>query len=357
MKIRPYTSSDSVRIADFMQRCFVEDLQIIARSMEPDYYVWKYADNYRGKPVAWIAEHENQIIGMLGLIPKRFQLDGREVLCGEMVDAFIDPRYRGSGVFQELTHRVISQSREHDYDLLYGSPNKISLPIWTKLYGFRLLFEYRSLVRPIRFDSIVYRKIRYRWMSLFLGLMLRLVFGIFFGGTGPSRRISLEKTAMPDSTCDPTWKDIQSRFSYAFVKTRSYLEWRYAQNPEPYALYLIRERESRAVIGYAVIKFNEIKGLRFAHVVDLVIDETSKKELLGTIRSILAEMHEEGADFASIWAVSEGLLHQACRKFGFFARKKRYWMMMRSEKKEFTIPERMSDIRRWSFSHGDTDNI
>ena len=355
MRIRHYKPSDSTKLSEFMKHYFLEDQAFSARSHEPDYYVWKYGMNYCGKSIVWIAEDNSQIVGIFGVVPRFMWIDGNEYLSGERVDAFIRPDYHGKGLFKQLVARVFADCDKAGIVFLFGSPNKNTCPIWVKKYDFRIIFEYRSLVRPLHFNSIVFHRIPNKIVSVLIGTPLSVIYGLLFRGGFRNGSITLEKITRPDGRLDEVWEENRNRYVFSLVKTRDYLNYRYMANPEGYDFYLVKK--SRRLIGYVVIKLNEIKGLTFAHIVDLAIPPDSHKDFDHTIYCIVQLMQRRKVDFISSWAIPKSPVFRMYRKYGFVPRRKKFWFVMKSCKDGIPLPNSIDDVNLWVFSQGDTDNI
>lgn len=355
MKIRPYRNTDNRLISDFMKQYFVDEPEIVIRSQEPEYYAWKYGKNYSGSPVVWIAEEDGQIIGLFGVIPRLFWMRGREWYCGEMVDAFLHPDWQGSGVFWNLVKNVFSQCKNDGMEFLFGSPNKIALLIWIKIYKFSLIFEYRSLIRPLNFDSILFKKIPNKMISGLLGKPISLIYWLIYSRCFNKGFASFEKIDRADQRLDSLWENMKENYPFTVIKRSDYLNWRFVENPDPYDIYLIKVHG--VLVGYVVIRIKEIKGYNFGFIVDLMILHHNKKRLKMIVYSMMDLLREQQIDIIASWAIKNNPWFNSLKEFGFFARRKMFWFVIRSEREDQSLLEGMDDVRLWTFSQGDTDNI
>jgi GNAT superfamily N-acetyltransferase len=355
MNIRPFKITDSTAISAFMKTHFLEDLGFIARSHEADYYAWKYGRNPAGKPIVWIAEEDDELAGFFGVVPKRFWIHDKEVLCGEMVDAFLSPKFQGRGVFQKLVRNVFDECHKIGIEYLLGSPNEIARPIWVKRYGFREIFDYRSMVRPFNFSSIIRKKIKNRLLSKLLMFPISFLFRLIFQLYYRDKSIALEEITLPDKKIDGVWKACMNGYLFSLVKSSDYLKWRYQDNPEFYRYYLVRKEDKP--YGFVIVKINTLKSYTFAHLVDILFPFEDKKFLKCMVSELILSFKENEIDFLSTWAVPGTTIFRYFKRIGFFVRKKKFYMVIRSEKEGEVLTDEVDHRDYWQFCQGDTDGI
>lgn len=355
MKIRPYCEADSQGISDLMKAYFLEDVDNVARSFEPEYYRWKYKKNIFGKPVVWIAENDGKIISYFAILPRRFWMNGKDIFAGQHLDAFMHPDYQGKGIFRDIIKNAFAETKSQGMEIILGSPNKPTVALWLDKYRFKFCFEYRSFVRPLNFGSIINSRVHINILSKIFGfpfyLFYRLIFRKFFNKVD----VEIEKIEKPDERIDEIWKKNSNGYTYTYSKTCDYLKWRFDDNPEEYDLYLIKKNDEYA--GYFVVKFSEIKKFRFAHLIDLILPEEDDRFFDTALEKIIGLMKKQRTDMLSYWALRGSALKGRLRKFGFIQRKKEYFFVMKSNRDGVVIPGNIDDVDLWNFSHGDTDEI
>lgn len=355
MEVRAYRDSDSKGISEMMKRCFLNDVENIARSFEPEYYLWKYKKNVFGKPIVWVAEEDGQIISFFAILPRIFWMKDREFFVGHHLDAFMDPRFQGRGIFKKMIENAFRETRVCGMEIIMGTPNKPTVPLWVEKHGFSFCFEYRCLVRPLNFDSIIRTRLPNRTLSKVLGLPLSIFYRMFFRKHIGKKCIKIEKIDGPNGRIDEVWEKNKRGYTFTYVKNSDYLNWRFVENPEDYDFYIIRGRGEP--IGYAVVKITEINRFTFAHMVDLMMPANDIESLGTTIDHMCNILKRQEYDFLSCWALKGSRFKSLLKRFGFIERRKEYFFVMRSNKEGVTIPDNINDINLWTFSHGDTDEI
>lgn len=88
---------------------------------------WKHFDNPFGRSIGLVATDGDELAGVRLVMRWAFDLDGRRVTAGRMVDTATDPAYRGRGIFRDLTTAALEIARG-DIDLIFNTPNASSRP-------------------------------------------------------------------------------------------------------------------------------------------------------------------------------------------------------------------------------------
>ncbi|MBN2102751.1 GNAT family N-acetyltransferase [bacterium] len=354
MLIRRYKKGDAPKISEFINRCFIRHINYEIRSHAPDYYAWKYSSNPWGSPVVWVAEASDKIVGLMSVVPKQLWIDGEAWYCGESGDTFMDPDAKGKNVFLNIADHVFHDCHRAGMQMIYGTPNPVSYDIVTKLFGYEELFHYRSLVRPLRFGSLIRMKFNIPWISGLLGWQLNGMHKGVYWPRACNVRFNLESVQKPDERFDALWASMRSRIACSLVKNRSYIQWRFIDSPENFHVKLIK-REDKPV-GYVVFKYTPLQNVMCGHVADLTIP-VNDTEWPGLWDCLLTELKSQNADLVNTWMVLDPHGTQKLRRFGFIMRKKPFWIVMRGEHKNVNSYPDIRDPLKWMFSQADTDNI
>lgn len=352
MRIRDYKESDCSEVSKLMKDYFLQNLEFEARSHEPDYYKWKYGKNPAGGAVVRIAEDDSKIIGYFGVILKRAWVNGSNVLAGEMVDAYLAPEYQGKGVFLKLVKEVFEECHRKGVNILVGSPNEVAKPIWLKRYKFKMAFNFRSLVMPLNFSSIINKVIKIKAISTLIGFPISLLSRIVYGGKSKYEIIQVSDF---DDRTNQIWEKNKHAYSIALVKDSEYLSWRYSENPEEYEYYLVMDQGE--LQGLFVLKIQTLKDMTFAHIVDVLMPSNEGKVMRGLLSSISKTLRGRKVDFVSSWAQVGSQWYQSLVRKGFFSRKKHFYFVIRSENEKVELPVEIENMNIWNFAQGDTDGI
>jgi len=354
MVIRRYQKRDAPKISDFIHRCFIRYADYEIRSHTSDYYAWKYAPNPWGKPIVWVAEMSNQIVGLMAVVPKLLWINGETWFCGESGDTFMDPAAKGKNVFLDIANHVFDDCHQSGIQMIYGTPNRVSYDIVTKLFGYEELFSYRSMVRPLRFGPLIRLKLNVPWISSIMGKLTDDLHGCIYWPKARSVHFSLESVQEPDERIEALWTSMKVRIDCSVVKNRSYIQWRFIDCPEDFRVMMVK-RENKP-IGYAVFKYTNIHNLLCGHVADLTVS-VDDNEWPALWNCLLTELKFQKADLVNTWMVLDSPRTRIMKRLGFIMRKKPFWIVMRDEQKEVNQYPDIKDPLKWMFSQADTDNI
>lgn len=355
MLIRSYTAEDSSKISQFMKQNFVKDIPFRARSSDAEYYRWKYGENCAGKPIVRVAEENGEIVGLMCAVPRLLWVNEKVYFGAESGDTFIHPDYRGKHLFLDIAREVFQACQEAGMAFICGVPNPASFPVMTGIFDYKVLFEYRSMVRPLRFTSIIRKKIRSRVLSAIVGTPVSLAFGLLFSVPFCRGRITFERLTALDDRMDAIWEKNKKGYTFSFVKNRAYLDWRFMKNPEAFDVYVVHERQEP--VGYVVIKMTNMLGFRFALIADLLLPQGNRRLLIRCLRGLEIMCRRQAADFLAHWAMLESRTYAILKRMGFFVRKKKFWYILRDEEGVLSRLGDLSDRRRWTFSQADSDNV
>ena len=79
-----------------------------------DYFNWKHLHNPSGRSITIIAIHLNKIIASFTLMPEYFSINKKIKKIYQGVDLFIDPDFRGLGLFKQLVKNVENELSKVD---------------------------------------------------------------------------------------------------------------------------------------------------------------------------------------------------------------------------------------------------
>lgn len=354
--IRRYKTGDENGISHFMKRCFLKDVRTEIRSHEPDYYAWKYGRGPWGENIALIAEDEGKVVGLFCVMPKRLKINGNVMLVGETGDAYTDPDYQGKGLFFKMISMAFAEAGKQGITSFYTTANDIALKIWTGLFRFEKLFEYQSVIRPLDYRAIVSQKLKCRWLGVLTGWLLSFFDNLFVRQNWRRKQVgSLLYTDTSDPVFDTCWETLGTDYSYTLVKDRSYMDYRFGSSPEPYEVFLYREKGD--VQGYAVVKLVSMFGMQCGLIVDWLIKKEASGPMKRMLRLICIELQKRGAHFTATWAIPGSMEARVFRRFGFLKRKKTVHLVAGGEIQKEPDFKNMHQSACWLFTHGDSDNI
>lgn len=353
MTIREFRPEDAEPVSHFMHTHFLQGVDNVVRSHAPDYYRWKYSETPWGKPAAFIAEQNSRLVGLFGVLPKSMLIDGKPVRTGETCDAFIAPDFQGKGVFFKLIGRAFQAIRAQGIHIYYTVANPMTYKIWTGPFRFRSVFDYRNLVRPVRFDSIIHKKIHIKPLSALIGKCFSLPYKLLY----PVCRIQ-DADWMPaesnQSFFDDLWREASVHWKHGMIRDGEYMQARFFSSPEHYPIYMASH--DGHPLGYAVLKMTWWRRMPVGHVVDMLPVKNDPLLIRHMLSSAVHSLEAMGAVMISSWAVPGTSRFGQLRRLGFQPRRKVFHLLMGGEIGEPVLKSlRRNDA--WWYTHGDSDNI
>ncbi|NTV51816.1 MAG: GNAT family N-acetyltransferase [Candidatus Firestonebacteria bacterium] len=280
----------------------------------PERLKWNQAGGARW----WLArEQESQtIVGICGLIPRRFSLAGKMVKAGVAIDLAVDQAHRGFGLATQLEKESLAAMQDLGYVLLYAVPNENSEPVLSKV-GYRhlgALPRYTKIMRTqYQTDVFLPPQKLTRHLAKPLDWMLAKV--------SPERGFqrlpgwSVEMPARLDGRFDRLWEQAVSRHAVLGERTSAFLKWRYADAPEQaYKIFAVCNPD-RELAGYVVYYLRE----NICRIADIFCrDEGASLHCL--MSEFLKRARSEGVFSVTTRYLGNSLLARRLKHFGFSLR-------------------------------------
>jgi hypothetical protein len=161
--------------------------------------------------------------------------------------------------------------------------------------------------------------------------------------------VSELKPLVFDGEFDRLWREAQESFSVAVVRSKQYLNWRYA-NPSATYIGLRADLEGR-LCGYCVVSYLSTGKLKTAWVADLLF--TVPQVGAALLQQILRRTKQDGADVVIMWDGKD--IRGYCRHLGF----RKSWLNQRlciSIQPPHLPDEFIGDISNWYLTVADTED-
>jgi GNAT superfamily N-acetyltransferase len=244
------------------------------------YRRWKYFRNPSGDAIVGIATANGAVVSTVVATPKKVLMSGKEIVAYELGDFLTDPGYRKMGLFSQLIELVCREVESRGASLVYVRPNEMSFPILTGKLSFHdgLQMDARRFALPSHILSrtmhIPARAIRLSGIDTVLKL-----------GCVP-RHQETAVTVVParhfDEDIDRLWQRASAGYDFALVRDSNYLNWRFADCPTAYRIWLaLRDGQS---VGFLVARVDRVAPL--ATLVDLFAESHDSETVHLTIASV-----------------------------------------------------------------------
>jgi len=323
-----------------------------------DFYRWKYFGNPLGNAIVGIAMAGGSVVSVVAATPKRIWISGKTVLGYELGDFLTDENYRKKGLFSQLIDLVCREAGTRGAALAYVRPNDVSFPILVSKLSFheaqrinarRFIIPSYMLSRKTGIPASLLRLSGMDWLIKRRNI-LRTPHGAI--AVVPIKRFGEET--------DLLWQRAAAGYDFALVRDSSYLNWRFADCPTPYKMWLaIRNTQA---VGLLVTSADRTTPT------GAVVDLFSERSDLETVRALLAtgvdDLLKNGAQLVSTWTLRLSPSDSATRSAPSPANKllQRAFPIRRRQHlhlafkvllpKEVTLP---GPSQRWHFTLGDSD--
>ncbi len=229
-QIRHYREGDEDQILNLRQRVFGNLDPMRLRSST---WRWQFRHNPAGKALCALAEDHGRIVGQYAVIPTRFSVLGKEALFALSCDTMIHPDYQKQGLFTTLAREVYQRiESERRITTVWGFPNEISLPGFTRHLDWRLLTVFPLRVAPLRPLAMLYPYLPFKKKSR------QPMDNSFSSEISDSRAgfpdvpgLVLEPVTRFDEEFDTLWNRNRGLASVIQVRDAAYLNWRYSGAP------------------------------------------------------------------------------------------------------------------------------
>ena len=261
-----------------------------------DFCRWKYFANPSGNALVGAAVASGRIVSLVAATPNRVQVGTDIHLAFELGDFITAREHRKQGMFSQLIELVCAEARRRGGSFVYVRPNEISFPILVARLSF---VEINNIAERRYFlpSLVIHRK---------LGIPSALARAL--GVDGIMRKLVLPSssasiTVVPidrfGHEVDDHWERMRGAYEFSLARTSSYLNWRYADSPTRYLLWVAYRRDQ--VVGYLVgfISKSESRG----SIVDLFCDPKDVATAATLVRTGMETMLESGVHAISTWVL------------------------------------------------------
>lgn len=272
LMIRRYEKSEREQVFEFMRSAYSPD-----RSAQLIYqWNWKYDANpfnCETDPYILLVRDGGKVVGMMGAIPLRACIAGKERLIRSGCDWIIHADYRGRGLMRRMDEQYVK-----DHPIGFGWSNVLSNRIYeraTNAGSVRIVPLVKPLI-PARF-RLFNRK---RALS------------------EAGDEINVVELDSFDDKFDALWGNVRCQYPVMIVRDQRYLSWRFDSRPDAKYTRACAMRGTD-LLGYIVYRLAVKDGSRRGYLVDWMIKDQSFDDLSRLVRYAADDLQEQGATFIS----------------------------------------------------------
>jgi len=350
-KIRTSDGTDFERASELRKR-FSSDEGSDRRSCEPDYYRWKLFSNPFKMGFLNVSDDDGNIVGITTLTPKVILTQSGECLGSEIGDTFTHPDFQRQGMFSKLVNFTRNLAESQEIQLIYGTPNHLSLPGYNKLN----FCEVSSLgvynwILPLDYKKTVVKRFGNSMLNRIVGSVAGVILPLWSRNAIKSKSSQVCRVTEFTSEIEGMTQKASKNYDWIVKRDRRYLDWRFISNPDNYHIWVCR-REGE-VVGYLVTKIGKFADLRVGYLADFLVNEECKDVFAELCASAIDHFRSENVDMVSSWAIKDGYYQKNLTRFGFIRYKPVPVICDNNNWGAVLIAKPM----RWHFTMADSDNI
>ncbi len=338
---------------------------------------WLYGENPAGPSRTFLVDDVSRdgLVGCASAYPREVVARGKHLRAGVLSDFAVKRSHRAAGAAVTVQRAIASASRGAGTALLYGYPNKASMPIFKRL-GYKVVGEASDHIKPLRAGAYLDRLIKPRlekhagnlapWLSEHALPGVVRVGGILADiGVGLAERAAryglgfdlvFEDTSRADGRFDALWERAQGRTAIEHPRDSAYLNWRYSDfTTTRYRFFAASSRRTGRLVGYVVYSAPRDSSDGWVNAADLFVEDKSV-HLDPLLAAFASAMRGEGHKAVCIAHVGNPELPARLARHGFVPRKNgRFLMVQVLEGAPADLDEIAYLETSWSMLDGELD--
>ncbi|HEY0625305.1 MAG TPA: GNAT family N-acetyltransferase [Allosphingosinicella sp.] len=242
----------------------------------PSFAKWQFVDapEQQGRCSVCVSVAGSELIGAMGLHEHRFSLEGREAPAAELTTWIVAPAAKGKGIGPRMLDFL-----QERYEVLLGSGIsdealnvylRKGFNYWRYIPRVFRIFDLKAVEPYSRIDPLGRKLAMHRMNAI-------------GPDTSSARRIAAADIADPHAA-------LQGKNAY--VRDRDYFEWRFDRHPVfAYETYAVGNS------AYVILRRDEIPGMSFAHVAELLARPEDMPHVLSFLDGYAQEQGLAAIDF------------------------------------------------------------
>lgn len=318
--------------------------------MTEAFWVWKLKQLPTPVENVWLAVHNEKPIFQCAGIPIRYQLPAGERLGMVAVDAMTAPEFQRQGILTTVGQFAYETWRAAGVSFVIGLPNER----WgsrTRALGWVELFALRWLVRPLRPEVVLARRLRIPAISR-LTLCGAVWNGYWDRKVQWDTTVQVRAVTQAGPEFDRLWQVCRFDHQVSPIRDSAWVTWRYLRPPSCVYHVLFAERSGHPV-GYIVYRLEERQGRTIGTIAEVLTSRADVRACSTLISHAVEALQAAGVDVAATLAIPGTPTDRAFRQAGFFARAAFHVHLVPLDP---NLPmDVLSDSQSWNMTGGDFD--
>ena len=258
----------------------------------------KYFANPAGKPIAFIAKSDDQVVSFYALHPSNFMFLGKPVLLYQDADSMTHPDFRRRGIHKVIKKNADDYLATQNIPVSYGFPNLNTMNT-KQMAPFELVGRFTNWVKPLSAHD-----------GTGPGSLFNRIGANVSSWFNPKANQDLVvKTLLHDERLDRVWDSCKNDYPIIGERSSRFLEWRFGGNPNIHIWLATPENPE----GYIVVE-QTVNGLWIR---DFLISKSSKHILLLLLAAIIDYGRKEKLRHLT-FPLLEGEFRRQLLSSGFF---------------------------------------
>jgi hypothetical protein len=359
---RSYESGDEEGIIDLQNTVFALD-----RRTDLEKWRWQYVQNPCGPAKIFLYETDRKIVGHFALMPVVLKCGDKEVLSGKTENGMMHKKYRGFGNhFVNLVKEGVRESFRDGMGVCWGFAGPMILKpqiaagflhvgqviqLMKVVDGHRFFSEF---IRP-RMGKGLLKSAMYRAFPF----LHKCVNGLFDIKSRKRKGLVIKPVERFDSRFDALWDKTHKKFGITIVRSSSFLNWRFMDNPNAKSQVITAEKDG-TLVGYIVLNTLRKENSKIGFIGDLLFEEEGVAGIL--LDAAIESLKKESVTYISILWVDKGKAYEplrgVVRRKGFLFKTDVTSMnFVAAFSEEASVREDSADLSNWYITYAFTEGV
>jgi hypothetical protein len=323
--VRPYKKEDAKEVVNLLELVFNGWPPFSISVSKEEHWKWKIEDTPTGITGVWIAESNDQIIGVTAYVYLYIKVFDEIQLTTRGADQGTHPEYRGQGVNRTLRDTKVAIRKKQNIRVRYGgSTNPIVVERSRRRGSER--FPHRILDMEYIFD--IYKHLEYRktnnkviksigWRFLNFWNKIQTTLTLNKSASIQDMGYNIQQIYAFDERFDVFWDEIKDFYDFIVVRDSEYLQYRYFDKRSGEHVAFAVEKDGK-IYGYSVLRINDIdpeypKGI----VLDFLVLNGESAIADSLCKAVIEYFRGQNVNYILYWAVEGHVNESIFRKNDF----------------------------------------
>lgn len=261
--------------------CFPETMGSSVESEE--HYKWKFKSfPTKGKEKAYeyVANLDKEMIGYYAAIPYEYSIQGKSFQIAMVCDVMTGIKARGKGVFTKLGVYSTNQFKQEGLAFSTGYPIRPEVIPGHKKAGWDFPFQIPMYGKFLKFNTFLKTRNK-AFLTPFANLAISLYNNVLNLFISKSKNVIAERYSSLQISeiegINEFSKEWSSQHQIALNKTIEFYKWRLGAPEKKYEIIVLRDKDSRKILGYSIFRSITKEGVPCLGVLDFNLIESTKQ--------------------------------------------------------------------------------